>query len=561
MVQGINGSSAATLQQQQEYMQKMQELAKAYAEAQQQGAIFNGGVKTASYPTVAQPAAAGDGQDDGHISLGSKLKNLVKGGIKFFTGMFTDKQGNFSLLQTFKTVATVAAVGAVCVLTAGTAIPAAIALAGVGASALGVAGNAIQAAAATTDAEAEAAWQGMGSNGAALGLSLFGAKAIAKSKPGLSEAGKNQYNGLKGTWRAVKDSWFDVKNGIKGKDGVWTKASAAAKGKTGYWDKAKAMKDSFVDQWKSFKNGTLKENFNKVVYGKNQTIENNLTKELETKRETLNKMTAEEKASEAGQNLQKEIASLEKQQTAITEMNNTKTWSEARQKLKDTEKDLKAAKEARDAIKDTSSKEWKDANARVTELEAQQTAQENILNVRTAEAQAIKERHDNAQKQLKENKAELNKLGESEADKTIRTRLEADNKQLEAIIAETEPKLSEFELDVTKESWAQLEKNIEITEGGNLNSAQAGLNESYKQKLQGWKDLGITKENAIDATSSYNSFIRGRMQDAIINQYQQNPWTWTLGTGLAGRQFGVYTPIYGQQQMQIDPALLQAYLA
>ena len=103
-------------------------------------------------------------KDDGSIGFGKAALNFAKGVGKFFTGMFTDEKGNFSIGQTLKTAAIAVGVGAVTVLTAGTAVPAMIAAAGIGVSAIGMGKSIYDIATADTHAEAEAAWQSIGSN-------------------------------------------------------------------------------------------------------------------------------------------------------------------------------------------------------------------------------------------------------------------------------------------------------------------------------------------------------------------------------------------------------------
>ena len=71
-------------------------------------------------------------------------------------------------------------------------------------SAYGLGKAAVNVATAKTDAEAEQAWQGVGSNSVALGLSIVGAKSVAKSM----HAGAD-YSGWRGTANAVKDVFVD----------------------------------------------------------------------------------------------------------------------------------------------------------------------------------------------------------------------------------------------------------------------------------------------------------------------------------------------------------------
>ena len=134
-----------------------------------------------------------DGNDDGKISGWSKLKNFGKGCLKFITGMFTDKEGNFSIGQTLKTVGIIAAAVVVSVASWGTAAAPAIAAAGValGVTTGGVAvvKGAVKASKATTDAEAEAAWQDIGLGATTIGVSVAGAKAAMSSVNGAAYQG------------------------------------------------------------------------------------------------------------------------------------------------------------------------------------------------------------------------------------------------------------------------------------------------------------------------------------------------------------------------------------
>ena len=139
-------------------------------------------------------------KDDGSIGFGKAALNFAKGVGKFFTGMFTDEKGNFSIGQTLKTAAIAVGVGAVTVLTAGTAVPAMIAAAGIGVSAIGMGKSIYDIATADTDAEAEAAWQSLGSNTTAGALAVAGAKAVAKG----SAANPSEFDGIGGYAKATK---------------------------------------------------------------------------------------------------------------------------------------------------------------------------------------------------------------------------------------------------------------------------------------------------------------------------------------------------------------------
>lgn len=119
-----------------------------------------------------------DGKDDGKIGLFSAIGNAIKGvgktivnGVK---GMFTDKNGKFSLGKTLLSIGT----AALCI-----AVPAV----GVAACVVGGTMGAVQvgkgiynAATAKTDAEAKEAWQNIGGGAFTVGMSVVGAKAGVK---------------------------------------------------------------------------------------------------------------------------------------------------------------------------------------------------------------------------------------------------------------------------------------------------------------------------------------------------------------------------------------------
>ena len=120
-----------------------------------------------------------DGKDDGKIGIGSAIWNTVKGIGKTIggaiKGMFTNKEGKFSLGKTLLSAGLIAA-SIIC--------PAV----GVAACAVGGAMGAIQigkgiygAVTAKTDAEAKVAWQNIGGGALTVGISAYGAKAGVKA--------------------------------------------------------------------------------------------------------------------------------------------------------------------------------------------------------------------------------------------------------------------------------------------------------------------------------------------------------------------------------------------
>lgn len=130
--------------------------------------------------TQNQSALSADGKDDGKISAGKKFKNFFKGVGNFFKGMVCDEKGKFSLTQTLKTAAIAAGAVVLTVATGGAAAPFLIA----GGAALGAyqTGKGVyKAVTAKTDAEAEAAWQEIGSGTTAVFGSVAGAKGALKA--------------------------------------------------------------------------------------------------------------------------------------------------------------------------------------------------------------------------------------------------------------------------------------------------------------------------------------------------------------------------------------------
>ena len=131
-----------------------------------------------------QAVTTKDGKDDGSIGSFGAVGNLFKGVGNFFKGMVCDESGKFSWTRTLTTIGIGAAIGVAC-----TMLPA-ITIAGTAFSTLGLisagflgfaglhAGSAaIDIMSAKTDAEAEQAWQSMGSALTEGGLAYLGYRA------------------------------------------------------------------------------------------------------------------------------------------------------------------------------------------------------------------------------------------------------------------------------------------------------------------------------------------------------------------------------------------------
>ena len=147
---------------------------------------------------------AADGKNDGKIGFGLMALNFVKGIGRTFTGMFTGKDGKFSIGQTLKTVG----LGALC-------IGASIVCPGVGTLLLGAglltgAGglivNGYKAATAQTDQEAEQAWQGLGTSGTIFAMSYAGVKS--KGGGSFAEGLKTMKTDLAGAKTMIADGTY-----------------------------------------------------------------------------------------------------------------------------------------------------------------------------------------------------------------------------------------------------------------------------------------------------------------------------------------------------------------
>ena len=167
--------------------------------------------------------------DDGKISGKKKFKNFMKGVGKFFTGMVCDENGKFSLKRTLTTLAVAAGATALCVATGGAATPFLVAAGGaIGAFQTGK--GIYKAATAKTDAEAELAWQSIGSGTTAVVTAVAGAKGAMKA------AGKVPAS----TTPAQPAIPASHQIGSGASTGIWTKVSNAAS------SAVKATKDALV---------------------------------------------------------------------------------------------------------------------------------------------------------------------------------------------------------------------------------------------------------------------------------------------------------------------------
>lgn len=124
---------------------------------------------------TSESKSSSDNKDDGKIGFGGWLKNAVAGVGDFFKGFVCDENGDFSLLQTAKTVGIGLLIGAATVLIPGAGT--AIAIAALAMAAKDITENTVGFFTADTDAEAEAYARGMGAGVAEGALAVAGAKS------------------------------------------------------------------------------------------------------------------------------------------------------------------------------------------------------------------------------------------------------------------------------------------------------------------------------------------------------------------------------------------------
>ena len=198
--------------------------------------------------TKPQITAQGDGQDDGKISFGKKCKNFAKGIGNFFKGMVCDENGKFSWKRTLTTAAVAAGAVALTVATGGAATPYLVA-AGATMATVQTGKGIYKAATAKTDAEAEAAWQEIGSGTTALVGSIAGAKGALKAAGAPVPKG----NAITSSLRATKDCFKIAGSGaLKGGKALITHPMQSGRAIRAYYNNT--VKPNMAEAF-SYKNG------------------------------------------------------------------------------------------------------------------------------------------------------------------------------------------------------------------------------------------------------------------------------------------------------------------
>lgn len=494
-------------------------------------------------------------KDDGSIGFGKAALNFAKGVGKFFTGMFTDEKGNFSIGQTLKTAAIAVGVGAVTVLTAGTAVPAMIAAAGIGVSAIGMGKSIYDIATADTDAEAEAAWQSLGSNTTAGALAVAGAKAVAKG----SAANPSEFDGIGGYAKATKQVFQDSGKAVSESfNGFKTAYKGAGEGIT---TKLGALKEEGIAQKNSF-TGKVTENYNKAVYGTKGKIENEaskLDKEIADKTTQRNKIS--DKTSNEYKKLDNEINTLTKKRDAINNMNETKSWEQGNEIITKQNADL--AQKKAELSKATTDAEKSRLNGEIETLETQIKTGKEVLARRTREAQYIQDQINSKQKTIdsinKQDKPDTAKI--AKLNKEIEDLRKAQEKQdfkLPNGVTKEQVKTSNDNLAETKkQSTDATNKYNELNAESSTNDRAYAQLEKAEQKANALKNKLEKEQAENDILNTKYNVQEGTGYDHVAREIgtiaYENPAARWLTVGIAGRQFGnksEYADLYSQLTAQ-----------
>lgn len=491
-------------------------------------------------------------KDDGSIGFGKAALNFAKGVGKFFTGMFTDEKGNFSIGQTLKTAAIAVGVGAVTVLTAGTAVPAMIAAAGIGVSAIGMGKSIYDIATADTDAEAEAAWQSLGSNTTAGALAVAGAKAVAKG----SAANPSEFDGIGGYAKATKQVFQDSGKAVSESfNGFKTAYKGAGEGIT---TKLGALKEEGIAQKNSF-TGKVTENYNKAVYGTKGKIENEaskLDKEIADKQKQAKDI--KDKKSPEYTKIKEEISTLKVKKAAIEEMNKKASWEEGNDIITKQNADL--AQKKAELSKATTDAEKSRLNGEIETLETQIKAGKEVLARRTREAQYIQDQINSKQKTIdsinKQDKPDTAKI--AKLNKEIEELKGKQDFELPNGVTKEQVKASNDNLAETKkESTDATNKYNELNAESSTNDRAYAQLEKAEQKANALKNKLEKEQAENDILNTKYNVQEGTGYDHVAREIgtiaYENPAARWLTVGIAGRQFGnksEYADLYSQLTAQ-----------
>lgn len=509
--------------------------------AMQQQYMDEMSVMAAQQPSrVSQPEGCKDGKDDGKIGGWQAIKHFGKGIGKFFTGLVGfDKDGNWSAGRLLKNVAIGAGIAAVCVLTAGTAVPAVIAGLGVASAVGGLAKSGYQFFTAKTDAQARAAAEGMGSNTVALAASVVGAKAAMKQVPGVDPT---KYTGVKGSFKAAWDSttigfkqgWNAVKTGYQAY-------------KAGGWQ---ALKTTATDSAQGFW-ATVKGNWNNATKQLTaQETQDSRVKDLDNQINEYKTKAAEATDKGVKNALNKKVKRLEEQkaniQEAFDDINSQTSLEAAQNKINSLEQ--KIAFKKRQVATSTDKRFQFKANYEISKLEQQANIYKSVIEQKTTLARNLRSQIDDI-----DNLAPEAKTAEVMA------------KRAELVKQQTELK---FEIPARSQKEAFVKNSVELTKDLTkkqelFDKAQkelASAEKAYKgfkagdtsaERLEAFRALTDAKDAArIAAENLQNAKFKARTNNANISAASGYDYVGTYGSKLG--QFGkTFNNLYGSKDIPL----------
>ena len=439
-----------------------------------------------------------DGKDDGKISAGQKFKNFCKGVGNFFKGMVCDEEGKFSWKRTLTTVGIAAGAIALTVATGGAAAPFLIA-GGVAMGAVEVGKGAYKAATAKTDAEAEAAWQSIGSGVTGIGLSVAGAKGGLKAAKVDVSGMKGIRGAVKATGESFKYAGKNIKNGYEyvKANGVTESAKAAGQTMKTNWESAMASKNAHANTVESFatkydakiakNNKKMDELFNEIV-----KLEENPTKNAKAIAKKKNKLAALNQENIRLGNMKNNIPEnpvTVNNKARINEIDNQ--IAELRAEIKDIKQTLPEAdvssieKEiaAKIAMRNNLSAQQTPAGARQIQLDRLNSRNKVLKDHVKGAKGGVKDAYKNF---LAENKMRINEV-------TRLSRIE----QAERAIASAKAKLPKYEakLKQINESIENVKNNTKLSQEEKLTA----LKNLAKEKANATKLYDMAKSNLTNA--------------------------------------------------------------
>lgn len=526
MVNGLNGYSNQDIM--------LQEARRKALAAQQNGYVQQ---TNESIMPQNQPAKSDNvvGKDDGKIGFWKGLKSFGKGLLNFGAGLIGfDRNGNWSPGRFLKNVAIGAGIAAVCVLTAGTAVPAIIAGAGVMSAGAGLVKSQYQFWTAKTDAQAIAAMEDTGSNTAGLGLSLVGAKATMKQVPGVDAA---KYDGFMGTLRAGWDS--STIGFSKGLSAITTGYKAYRVG--GF----QALKTVASENWTGFQN-TVVANYKNAT--KVPTVEENQTnrvKQYDDRITELQEQVAATTDKGAKYSLNKQIKRLQEEKTnieqAYNQINSETTFANAQNRINTLQKQIETLKHQTESYTNKRVKFLKEHE--IAQLEQQMNVYKSVINQKTTQARNIRAEIETLQKikvkdRTPEQVAKLTKLREQQRDLGFNLPTRKEYETLSKNVTESSKKVLE-----TQEKYNQATQEFTAAE------------KAYKKFKEG--DTSAERLEAhrtmLDAKDAVNNAYKDMAQAKLENSSNQAFQSAASGadyTGAfvpkAGKFFQTFNNLYGK---------------